>query len=177
MKVTLHTAYVALGSNLDDRLAHLRFAARGLGKLPMSTVDAVSPIYETSPLGPSEFGFLNAVVRVRTPVAPHPMLDVLFQMERARGRKRREKWGPRTLDLDLIAWIDASGQPLELTSEPLTLPHPEAHRRDFVLRPLLDVEPTMQLGGQRLDALLASIPDAEKTVQGRLDEPLLDPDA
>jgi len=174
MKTPIHTAYVALGSNVGDRLAHLRFAIYGLGKLPMSRVDRVSPIYETAPLGPAKFGFLNAVARVRTPVAPRPMLDVLFQIERARGRQRREKWGPRTLDLDLIAWMDDDGAQVELRTDHLELPHPEAHRRDFVLRPLLDVEPTLTLGGQRLDKLLATIAPENETVEGRLEASLGD---
>lgn len=174
MKTPIHTAYVALGSNMGDRLEHLRFAVHALGRLPISVVDAVSSVYETAPLGPARHAFLNAAVRLRTPVAPRPMLDVLLQIERSRGRVRREKWGPRTLDLDLIALVDERGDLIELRDPVLTLPHPEATGRDFVLRPLLDVEPGLRLAGARVDEHLARLDADARTIERRLTDTLRD---
>lgn len=172
-KAPMRTAFVAIGSNVGDRLEHLRFAAASLGKLPMSEVIARSRIYETAPMGPAQFAFLNAAVAVRTPAAPLPLLDVLLQIERARGRSRREKWGPRTLDLDLIAMLDEHGAPVLVEHPRLTLPHPHAQQRDFVLRPLLDLlgrgAPALRLEEQRLDALLAHLDPTTATIERATD--------
>ena len=124
--------YVGLGANLGDR--HLAFD-RALELLP-GVVEAWSPRYETAPVGPPQPSFLNAAVRLRTVLAPLALLDALLAVERTLGRDRdREtRWGPRTLDLDVLLW------PGRTLSEPrLHVPHPRLGERAFALAPLLDV--------------------------------------
>ena len=141
-------AYISLGSNLGDSLQTLREAAAALGGL--GTVVAASPVYETDPVGLKEQpAFLNAVVELDTTLEPMPLLDALQAIEADSGRERGIRFGPRTLDLDLI-WYD--GRRLE--SDRLTLPHPRAHEREFVVRPLADIAPGIDLGGETVAARL-----------------------
>jgi len=123
---------VGLGANLGDRLATLRGAARRLREL--GQVVAESFVYETAPLGPPQPHFYNAAARLRTHLAPEALLAAMLQIERDYGRERRERWGPRSLDLDLL-W--AAGTAINLPT--LVVPHPELARRAFALVPLLDV--------------------------------------
>lgn len=132
------TAFVALGSNIGDRWSHITHAVRRLGEI--SSRIAGSPVYETSPVGgpDGQDPYLNAVVKLDTDLAPLPLLQTLFAIEQERGRVRDERWGPRTLDLDLL-WYD--GQIIE--DESLTVPHPEIRNRPFVLAPLADLDPSL----------------------------------
>jgi 2-amino-4-hydroxy-6-hydroxymethyldihydropteridine diphosphokinase len=154
-------ACLGLGSNLGDRLAHLRLALRGLGDV----VQAVSSVYETSPWGdPDQPPFLNAAVLVDDPAAqPRDWLCRAQQLERASGRVRdpARPFGPRTLDVDvLLAWRD--GRPVVDHSPELTLPHPAAHERAFVLVPLAEIAPTARIPGHgTVAALLQQPPVAE----------------
>lgn len=127
--------WVALGSNLEPRRDHLRAALAGLSGL--GQVEAVSPLYETEPVGlRGQPSFLNAVARMRTRLAPRELLRGLLEIEARRGRVRREKGGPRTLDLDLLSYDSA------VIREPgLEVPHPRLHLRRFVLAPLASVAP------------------------------------
>ena len=144
-------AYVSLGSNLGDSLQTLRQAAAALGGL--GAVVAASPVYETDPVGLTEQpAFLNAVVELDTTLEPLPLLDALLAIEAESGRERSIRFGPRTLDLDLI-WYD--GRRLE--SDRLTLPHPRAHEREFVLRPLCDIAPDLPLAGRPARDWLAAL--------------------
>jgi 2-amino-4-hydroxy-6-hydroxymethyldihydropteridine diphosphokinase len=123
---------IGLGANLGDRLATLKSAVLALH--PHGMVRAVSALYESAALGPPQPGYLNAAVLLDSALAPGQLLTQLLGIERAHGRERRERWGPRTLDLDLLF------SPSLLLNEPgLTLPHPELTRRAFALAPLLDV--------------------------------------
>jgi 2-amino-4-hydroxy-6-hydroxymethyldihydropteridine diphosphokinase len=125
---------VGLGANLGDRLATLRSAVLALE--PHGAVRAVSDLYESAALGPPQPDYLNAAVLLQSALAPQRLLAELLAVERAHGRERRERWGARTLDLDLL---DSPGL---VVSEPgLTLPHPELLRRAFALAPLIDVAP------------------------------------
>jgi dihydroneopterin aldolase/2-amino-4-hydroxy-6-hydroxymethyldihydropteridine diphosphokinase len=128
-----HRAIVALGSNLGDRAAYLRF---GLDKL--SNVIAQSQVFETDPVGgPDNQGpYLNMVAVVDTDLDPFAMLRRLLQIEAEAHRVRIERWGPRTLDMDLLFYDDYT-----ITSEELTLPHPRYGERRFVLEPLSEVAP------------------------------------
>ena len=129
-------ALIALGSNLGDRRGHMAHGLARLAEGPDTHLLAVSDLYETAPVGgPDNQGpYLNAVARVETSLGPRALLDRLLGIEAERLRERRVRWGPRTLDLDLIAYGDM------VSDDPdLTLPHPRAHERGFVLRPAADV--------------------------------------
>lgn len=147
------TAYVALGSNLGDRRAHLDAALAALAALPGTRPDAVSVIYETAPVGPpGQQDYLNAVARLATTLAPLDLLDSLLAIEQSRGRIRAERWGPRTLDLDLLLHGDA------VLAEPrLTLPHPRLHERAFVLAPLADLAPDLVIRDRTVAQHLAAL--------------------
>lgn len=145
------TAYVALGSNLGDRRAHLEAAFAALDALPGTRLLARSTLYETAPLGPAgQQDYLNAAAALSTKLAPHALLDALLAIEQSRGRIRRERWGPRTLDLDLLLHGDAV-----LNDARLTLPHPAMLARAFVLVPLCDLSPDRLLAGRPLAQHLA----------------------
>jgi pantoate--beta-alanine ligase len=128
-----HRAFVALGSNLGDRWSYLEGAVRAL-----PDVAAVSPVYETDPVGgpPGQGPYLNAVVRLDTDLGARRLLEEAQGAEMAAGRRRRERWGPRTLDVDVI-WVDG-----ETVDQPdLVVPHPRLWERAFVLVPLADLAP------------------------------------
>ncbi len=154
-------AVLGLGSNLGDRLARLRDAVAGLGGVVLSA----SGVYETAPWGdPDQPAYLNAAVLAEDPDAgPREWLVRARALEAAAGRVRDagRRFGPRTLDVDVIAvWTD-TGEPVRLDEPDLTLPHPRAHLRAFVLRPWLDIEPHGQLPGRgRLADLLEAEPVA-----------------
>ncbi len=125
---------IGLGANLGDRRATLQAAVQALGRV--GHVRAVSSLYETEPVGPPQPSFFNAAVLLESVLTPSHLLEQLLGIERAHGRERRERWGPRTLDLDILH------SPELVLSEPrLTLPHPELPRRAFALAPLLEVFP------------------------------------
>lgn len=123
---------IGLGANLGDRFETLRAARAGLAQY--GTVLAASGVYETEPVGPAQPLFLNAAVLVESGLAPVVLLRALLHLEQAHGRERRVRWGPRSLDLDLLF-----SPGLVLTTPELVLPHPELTRRAFALVPLLDV--------------------------------------
>ncbi|MDX6535210.1 MAG: 2-amino-4-hydroxy-6-hydroxymethyldihydropteridine diphosphokinase [Gaiellales bacterium] len=144
-------AYVGLGSNLGDPAATLRTAAVRLRSL--GQIAGVSQLYETEPVGlEDQPPFRNAVVALDTDLQPLALLDGLQAIEAEFGRERTIRWGPRTLDLDVI-WYDGA----VLESERLTLPHPRAHEREFVLRPLSEVAPELPLAGSTVRELLADL--------------------
>lgn len=135
-------AVLSIGSNLGDRLANLQSVVDGLG----DAVVAVSPVYETDPWGGVEQEpFLNAVVIVDDPARDaHAWLRRAQEIEQAAGRVRELRWGPRTLDVDLVACYGTQGH-IAVDDWELTLPHPRAHLRAFVLVPWLDVDPAAEL--------------------------------
>jgi 2-amino-4-hydroxy-6-hydroxymethyldihydropteridine diphosphokinase len=152
-------AVLALGSNLGDRLAHLRAAAAALR--PVTLV--ASGVYETPPWGDDDQpAYLNAVVMVHDPdAAARDWLDRARAAEAAAGRVRdpARRYGPRTLDVDVVAVWDEHGAPVLSDDPELTLPHPRAHQRAFVLRPWIDVDPYGRLPGHGwLTDLLATEP-------------------
>jgi 2-amino-4-hydroxy-6-hydroxymethyldihydropteridine diphosphokinase len=136
--MTTRTAFVAFGSNLGDRRRTVERALRALGGADGVALSAVSGLYETAPVGgpAGQRAYLNGVAEVRTSLAPPALLRLLRRIERANGRRRRVKWGPRTLDLDLLVHGRA-----RVRSARLTLPHPRYHERRFVLAPFCDVAP------------------------------------
>ena len=135
-------AAIALGSNVGDRAAHLDYALQRLGAL--GRVRAASKYFETEPVGTVQQGiFLNAAALLETELAPEPLLQALLEIERERGRDRAAAppKGPRTLDLDLLLYKLPDGVDEVMQTESLTLPHPEMHRRRFVLEPLAEIAP------------------------------------
>jgi len=148
---------IALGGNLGDRLATLREAVEAIGALPGAEVTGVSPVYETAPVGgPEQPDYLNAVLSARTALPARTLLDRLHEIEAAAGRVRDVRWGARTLDLDIIAYGD------ERSDDPvLTLPHPRAAERAFVLAPWHDLDPDAVLPGHGPVADLLAKADAD----------------
>ncbi|MER6435514.1 MULTISPECIES: 2-amino-4-hydroxy-6-hydroxymethyldihydropteridine diphosphokinase [unclassified Streptomyces] len=139
-------AVLSLGSNLGNRLETLQGAVDALEDTPGVRVKAVSPVYETEPWGVepgSQPSYLNAVVVLRTTLPPSSLLERAHAVEEAFDRVRDERWGARTIDVDIVAYADVvSDDPV------LTLPHPHAHERAFVLAPWHDVDPEAQLPGR-----------------------------
>ena len=155
--MTAHRAYVGIGSNLGDRRANVEFAIDAVAEL--GAVARRSSLYRTAPWGNRrQPWFLNAVVLLETELAPRPLLDSLHAIERTAGRVRRERWGPRTLDLDLLLYdeqrIDETG---------LHVPHARLHERAFVLVPLAEVDARFAPMRDALDASeLAGVVPAER---------------
>lgn len=151
-------AVVAMGGNLGDRAETLAAAARELAEADGVEVTGISSFYETVALrvdgpDPDAPSYLNAVVTLRTTRTPDALLALLHEIEDAHGRERTERWGDRTLDLDIV---DFAG--LRLERPDLTLPHPRAAQRDFVLRPWLELDADAVLAGEgRVADLLAAL--------------------
>lgn len=132
-----HTVYLALGSNLGDRLANLKQAIAAL--TPQMEVKAKSSVYETPPWGYEEQPkFLNQVIKVKTYLDPEPLLKHLKRLEVALGRKESFPNGPRLIDMDILFYDD-----LVLNGPSLVIPHPRLHERGFVLLPLMDIAPDL----------------------------------
>lgn len=143
------TAYLALGSNLGDRLATLKRAVELLDANPGIEVVRSSRVYETEPVGPPQPPYLNAVLEVATELEPRPLLEAALAVESELGRERLERWGPRTLDVDVLTY-DA----LEVREPDLEIPHPRMHERGFVLVPLAELTADPMLpGGRTLSGL------------------------
>ncbi len=151
-------AVVALGANLGDRAETLAAAVDELGRMPLTRDVRVSAPLETVAVtlrGADEDAprYLNAVALLRTRLSAASLLDHLHGIEARHGRVRRERWGDRTLDLDLITYDDVRVQ-----TDTLTLPHPRAHEREFVLAPWVEVDPDAEIPGKgRVEALLAGL--------------------
>jgi 2-amino-4-hydroxy-6-hydroxymethyldihydropteridine diphosphokinase len=134
------SAYIALGSNLGDRELNLLRGIAEIGRLPGTKITALSGFYDTQPVGPVEQNnFLNAALRVETSLSPHQLLSELQRIETGIfGRKRTVRWGPRSIDLDILFYGD-----LTVAGEELTIPHPRLHERRFVLVPLVEIAPDL----------------------------------
>ena len=129
-------AFVALGSNIGDREQHLAFAREALRKLADTELRAASEIEETEAIGSVEQGpYLNQMVVLHTAIDPHELLQACLNIEASRGRIRSERWGPRTLDLDIVRYGDRT-----IDSPRLTVPHPEIENRPFWQRELHELE-------------------------------------
>ncbi|MFP3976280.1 MULTISPECIES: 2-amino-4-hydroxy-6-hydroxymethyldihydropteridine diphosphokinase [Marinobacter] len=149
-------AFIGLGSNLQEPAAQLARAVAELAALPETTLVAQSPFYASSPVGPQDQpDFVNGAAWISTGLEPHALLDQLQAIEQAHGRERLKHWGPRTLDLDLLVFGDQL-----LDDDRLTVPHRELPNRNFVLQPLLDLKPDLQLpDGTTIANLRAQCPD------------------
>jgi len=149
------SAYLALGSNLGDRLETLQRAVDLMDARPGIDVVRSSRVYETEPVGPPQPAFLNAVVEVRTDLEPHELLRETQAVEDELGRVRAERWGPRTIDVDVLTFDER-----EIDEPELVVPHPRMHERGFVLVPLGELEPDPMLPGERKLSALRLPPDA-----------------
>ena len=140
----MNTAYVALGANIGEPAATVVSALAALAGLPESRVLRTSPLYRTAPVGlRNQPDFINAAAALETALGAEVLLDALLDLEVRFGRRRRDRNGPRTLDLDLLLYDDS-----EIDLPRLTLPHPRLHLRAFVLRPLAEIAPDLTIPGR-----------------------------
>jgi 2-amino-4-hydroxy-6-hydroxymethyldihydropteridine diphosphokinase len=141
----MNVAFIGLGSNLGDRRQKLAAALRALAADPAVALVTGSSLYESKPVGVvDQPDFLNLVVQVKTSHPPLALLAVCLGIERDLGRERRERWGPRTIDLDLLTYDD-----VVLRDEPLILPHPRMHERSFAMTPLAEMAPELEVSGEK----------------------------
>lgn len=135
----MHVAYIGFGSNIGDRLAHIQNAIHAVSKTEEITLHKISSVYKTDPVGyEAQSEFLNGVAAIQTSLPPLPLLHTLKNIETTIGRRHRIRWGPREIDLDILIYGD-----LCLQTEKLVIPHPEMHRRRFVLAPLAEIAPDL----------------------------------
>lgn len=155
--------YVGIGSNLAKPIAQVEQAFEELANIRQTALQACSPLYRSAPLGPPDQpDFINAVVLLDSTLIPDDLLHALQTIERAHGRIRSQRWGPRTLDLDMLLYDQ-----LQSDDPKLTLPHPGLHERLFVLQPLLDIAPSLvipSLGSVR-DLMAACPPLAIEAIK------------
>lgn len=151
-------AFLGLGSNIGDRLGHLQEAVELLDLRPGIRVDAVSSVYETDPVGgPEQDPFLNMAVRVATRRSPRRLLAACQAVEQALGRKRTVRWGPRTIDVDILLYGDRT-----IATRRLVVPHPRLTERPFALIPLMEVAPGTKLpDGRSLGTVLGGLAPIE----------------
>jgi len=143
MKAIWRPAYVAIGSNLNHPRERVEEACERIRALPETRLESRSRLYLTRPMGPQDQpDFVNAVVGLTTRLSARALLDALLEIERTMGRERHERWGPRLIDLDVVWMV---GAPSEESG--LTLPHPGVSTRNFVLYPLNDIAPTLDIPG------------------------------
>lgn len=159
-------AYIGLGTNLGDRAGYLRTAVDALTARGLAPT-AVSSVYESDPLvlegSPPQPDYLNAVVEVRTDLGARGLLDQLKAIEDELGRQHRERWGPREIDLDLLLYGDET-----IDEEGLTVPHPGLTKRSFVLVPLLEIAPYLDLpSGEPVSAFCERNPEGLRKVGPR----------
>ncbi len=161
--MALHTAYIGAGSNIGDRMDHLAKAYHRLLHTPGIEYAAASSAYISEPLGVTDQEmFTNMVFMLRTTLSPEQLLRICQDTETALGRPRQhERWGPRVIDLDIL-FFDT----LQLTTPELVIPHPELHKRKFVLLPLLDIaDPYHPALAKNARKLLEECPDTSKVMQ------------
>ena len=139
----METAYLSLGSNVGDRLAYLQQAVEKLNQIEALTVCESSSVYETCPWGvKNQAAFYNLVLKVKTSLLPADLLTACQQIEKELDRTREKRWGPRTMDIDILLY----GEKI-ISSATLQVPHPLMNQRDFVLVPLNEIAPQMLLSG------------------------------
>ena len=152
-------AYISMGSNLDGRLSYLKDAIDELNKDERINIIKVSSIYETDPVGYTNQGkFLNIVAKLETDYEAERLLRKCLQIELQLGRERKIRWGPRTIDLDILLYNQEN-----IETDDLSVPHPRMHERAFVIIPLLEIEPNIELPAMELplQKVLEHIPDKE----------------
>lgn len=153
-------AYIGMGSNIEDRLEHLRAGVLGVTAIPDTFIIGKSAVYGSVPVGVTDQpDFLNAVLSLETSLGPYELLSELHKIEIDNGRQRITRWGPRTLDLDILMFDD-----VQQDDPKLILPHPRLNARRFALEPLLEIAPGARLpDGTELQGILDSLGDEEAT--------------
>jgi 2-amino-4-hydroxy-6-hydroxymethyldihydropteridine diphosphokinase len=169
-------AYIGLGANLGDRMESLRAAVEQLAREPGFLLRGTSSVYETEPVGPPQPRYLNAVVRIGTLLSPRATLRRLLEIEELLGRVRRERWGAREIDLDLLLYSDRI-----VADGALRIPHPHLHERAFALVPLADLAPDAyhpQMARTAAELLSALPEEARQQVRlvGKLRQTLPEPE-
>ena len=151
-------AFLGLGSNIEDRIDYLQSAVEALDAHAKIRVDAISGVYETEPVGGPEQGpYLNMAVRIATLLSPAGLLRACQEVERALGRERQERWGPRTIDVDILLY---GGRRIRRRN--LEVPHPRLVERPFALVPLMEVAPGHRLpDGRSIASVLATLAPIE----------------
>ncbi|OFW33662.1 MAG: 2-amino-4-hydroxy-6-hydroxymethyldihydropteridine diphosphokinase [Candidatus Aquicultor primus] len=159
-------AYLSLGSNLGDRRRNLKEALRMIGETDCVSVEKISPLYETGAVGGVEQGdFYNVVARIETSLSPRELLHLAHRVEKRLDRVHGERWGPRTIDVDILLYGEAS-----IDEKDLVVPHPEMENRAFVLAPLGDIAPLLMLpSGRTVSERLAGIEGQTVKIIGSLD--------
>ena len=153
--------YLSLGSNVGDRIKNLLSAVEKISCIECTEIEMQSSVYETKPIGYTEQGlFLNMAVLITTCIKPIHLIKKLQSIEDSLARKRIIKWGPRTIDIDILLYEN-----LKLEKDNLILPHPRMHDRAFVLIPLRDIYPDFNLKGKSIDELLKKCIDDENSVK------------
>ena len=153
----MHVAYIGFGSNIGDRFAHIQNAIHALAKTEGITLQKISSVYKTDPVGyAAQAEFLNGAAAIQTSLPPLALLHALKDIETAIGRQHRLRWGPREIDLDILIYGDVC-----LQTEELVIPHPEMHRRRFVLVPLAEIAPDLvhPVFQETIHALLENLED------------------
>lgn len=155
-------AYLGLGGNVGDPVASMAEALRRIDLHPDCAVAAVSRLYRTPPWGKTDQDwFFNAAAAIRTALAPEALLDLCLDIERTMKRVRIERWGPRTLDIDILSYGD-----VERAGPMLELPHPRMTERAFVLMPLADIAPDLPIAGKPVTEWLAGVDGAGIEIAG-----------
>ncbi|AHM57006.1 2-amino-4-hydroxy-6-hydroxymethyldihydropteridine pyrophosphokinase FolK [Peptoclostridium acidaminophilum DSM 3953] len=149
------SACISLGSNMGERLSNLKAAVDMVAGLETTALTAESAVYETEPWGlKDQDSFLNMCIKIETELSPKELLKKLQEIELGLGRKRLIRWGPRTIDLDILIYDD-----VQMDDEELTLPHPRITERAFVLMPLLEIAGDIIINGRHLSSWLEDISD------------------
>ena len=153
------TVYIGLGSNLHEPQRQIHRAMQALERIPGTHIVADSGLYLSKPLVPAsgaiaQADYLNAVAKIETRLGPHELLNYLQQIEQDQGRERKQRWGPRTIDLDILLFDDR-----QTRDDRLTLPHPGISQRSFVLYPLQNIDATLDIPGHgMLRELISNCP-------------------
>ena len=164
--IELVEVYLSLGTNVGDRLDNLRRAVTLISEFESSEIKKVSGVYETKPWGyTNQNDFLNLCIYMQTQLPPYELLDKCQQVEKELDRKRGIKWGPRTMDVDILLYGDLVSE-----DEALTIPHKHMHERDFVLYPLMDLDKDLIVKGKTIEEWYELLDDNEKGSITILDE-------